>query len=243
MRIRIRTYRFALPLLLLLGYGFPLFGQDDAGSGNAPPADTAREQSALRIGMHAGVETNLLRYQVYPYAGEFQAVTDESTAFGISLHFPVDGRWSLLAEITRARHTWAMQQDGDPQFSLRRVEHARYEIPFLLVYRPPVPVIPLYVAAGPQVMLATKNENGVVLTYTSFSERGGWKENLRSFDHTALRLAAVGEIGLDLPLTPALSMQLAMRFSHPFAPAVDEDVLRIRDFSYWRLRTGLLLQL
>jgi hypothetical protein len=243
MRIRTRTYRFALPLLLLLGCGSPLFAQDDAGTGDASPPEMAREQSALRIGLHAGVETNLLRYQVYPYAGEFQAVTDESTAFGISLHFPVAGRWSLLAEITRARHTWAIHQDGDPQFSLRRVEHARFDIPFLLVYRPPVPLIPLYVAAGPQVMLTTKSENGFVLTYTRFSERGGWEENLQSFDNTALRLAAVGEIGLDLPLTAALSMQLAMRFSHPFAPAVDEDVLRIRDFSYWRLRTGLLLQL
>jgi hypothetical protein len=243
MSISTHTYRFTLPLLLFLACGAALHAQSGTEHGVALAPDGGARQSALRVGVHAGVETNLLRYQVWPYAGEFQAITDESTAFGISMQLPLEERWSLRAEITRVRHTWAIHQDGDPQFSLRRIEHARYELPLLLVYRPPVPVIPLYVAAGPEIMLATKTDGGFVLTYTSFSERGGWKENEQRFDHTALRLAAVGEIGLDLPLSRVLSMQLAMRFTHPFAPAVDEDALRIRDFSYWRLHTGLLLRL
>ncbi|MDT8324917.1 MAG: hypothetical protein RRA94_12455 [Bacteroidota bacterium] len=236
-------YRMLL-LTLCLALAVPAAAQDGAGvNGDFTPAEREQAQPAMRIGVHAAVQTNLLRYQVYPYTGEYQAVTDESTAFGISLQFPVAGRWSLLAEITRVRQTWALRQDGEPRFALRRGEHATWDFPFLLVYRPPVPVIPLYVAAGPQVMLATKTDDAFELTYGSFSERGGWKENLQTFDQTALRLAAAAEIGLDLPLSRTLSMQLSMRFSHPFVRAVETELLSIRDFSYWRLRTGLLLQL
>jgi len=199
--------------------------------------------SGLRIGLHAGVQTNLLRYQVYPYPGEFQAVTSESTVFGVSLQFPIDGDWSLLAEISRWKQAWATRQDGEPRIALLRSEHAIYEFPLLVVYRPPVPVIPLYVATGPLVMLSTDTENAFELTYTSFSERGGWQENRQSFDETALRLSVVGEIGLDLPLTRKLAMIISMRYFYPFARAVDEDILSIRDFSYWRIRAGLRLQL
>lgn len=227
------AYRLLLPLTLLAAMVFSAAAQE------AP----SQETPALRFGVHAAVQTNLLRYQVYPYAGEYQAVTDQSTAFGVSLQFPIDRHWSLQAEITRARQTWAVRQDGDPRFALRRGEHTTWDFPLLLVFRPPVPVIPLYVAAGPQVMLSTDAENAFALTYTSFSERGGWKENRQTFDATALRLAAAAEIGLDLPLSETLAMQFSMRLSHPLVRAAEEDLLSVKDFSYWRLRTGLLLQL
>lgn len=199
-------------------------------------------QQHLRAGVHVSVQTNLLRYRVQPYPGEFQATASQSMAVGVVLQFPIDEDWSLMAEVTRWKQSWHTQRAGELRFALGRRLYEAYDFPLLVVYRPPVPVIPLYAALGPQVMLAGSTEDAYELRYFSFSEREGWKENRQSFDQTAMRLAAVAEVGLDLPFSSVLSFQLGMRFMHPFVRGVDETVLAVRDFSYWRIRSALLVQ-
>jgi len=206
--------------------------------------DRLREDATsppMRLGFTAGVQTNLLRYSVFPFEGEFQIVTGESAVFGVSMHFPIDENWSLQAEITMWEQAWSTRQDREPSFAVERNVHAVIDFPLLVVYRLPVPIIPLYMAAGPQVMIANNAKDAFVVRYRGFSERSGWQENAQSFDQTALRLAGAAEIGLDLPLPGDFSVQVSMRMLFPFLRAVDEDVLSVKDFSYWRFGTRVLL--
>ena len=197
----------------------------------------------LRIGVHAGLQTGVLRYSIVPYLGEYQAVTDACTVLGVDMQFRIDERWFLQAEITHRKDAWSLSQAGDPSIHIGRAAATDVDFPFLLSYRPPLPAVPPYVAAGPQIQLSSHNDDAYTVRYTRFTERNGWVENSRSFDHPPLRAALVAELGLELPLQSSVNLIMALRHTLPLSRPVEEDVFTLRDFSYWRFRTGLLIAL
>lgn len=215
-----------------------------AATANSLKAQEAPE-TRVWIGVHAGLQTNIQRYTVFPYTGEFQDLVRESTVTGLSACYRFDGTWSLCAEVSLWKQRWSTFHDGEPRIEIRREDRAFIDIPVLVTARLPLDFIPLYVAAGPVLLLSPSDadERQYHVTYANFSERSGWQRSTRSYRDEALRLAAAADIGLHIPLTPAVALRTSVRFMHPFGRAVDEMEFSLHDFSYWRFSMGMHIAL
>ena len=224
--------RLLLPLLVLLICA-------------AAPARSLKAQETpdrrIWVGVHAGLQTNIQRYTVFPYTGEFQDLVRESTVAGFSACYRIDGTWSLYAEVSWWEQQWSAFHDGEPRIEVSREDRAFIDIPVLVAARVPLDFIPLYVAAGPVLLLSSSaaHDRQYHVTYAHFSERNGWQKSTRSYREDAFRLAAAADMGLHMPLTPALAIRTSVRFMHPFGRAVDEGEFSLRDFSYWRFSVGV----
>lgn len=227
-----RNYIFLGALSLLLAAAGSVHGQQDEHSG-----------SDMRIGLQAGVQTNLVRYTMFPYYGEFQSVTRRILVPGVVLQFRINERFSLQTEVNWWSQDWDVAHDGDPAVHVNRESRSVLEFPMLLQYRVPFPSIPVYLSAGPLVMIGTDDMLRTEVEYRSFTERGGWQVTRQRFDERELRLGGVLEIGLDVPLSPAVGVQPALRFYQPFSRLIDEDRITVRDFSYWRAQIAVLISI
>jgi len=197
------------------------------------------------IGVHAGLQTNIQRYTVFPYTGEFQDLVRESAVTGVSACYRIDDTWSLYGEVSWWTQQWSTFHDGEPRIEISRDDRAFIDIPLLIAARMPLDFIPLYVAAGPVLLFSphSAEERQYHVTYANFSERSGWQKSARSYRDQAFRIAAAADVGLHMPLTPSVALRTNVRFMHPFGHAVDEEEFSLRDFSYWRMSMGLYIGL
>lgn len=195
----------------------------------------------LRLGLLTGIQTNLQRHTVFPFTGEFQTLVNESFTAGVTARYRLNPIWSVKAEVTRWRQDWQVLHDGDPRITVQTQDRAFLDIPVMLAAYLPLDFIPVYVAAGPALLISTTGAEERVYTvqYATFSERNGWQKSMRTYEDRAFRIGAVAEVGLDIPLSPRVSLLTSVRFLHPFGMAVDEPALSVRDFSYWRMAMGL----
>jgi hypothetical protein len=222
-------------LLLLFVFVLDVQAQQTAGQPDEKPT--------MRIGIHSGVQTSLLRYNVYPYAGEFQASVERSVVSGISLGLPIDDAFRLQVDIGWWSQPWTASHDGDPKIGIIRNDRSLLEFPVLLQYRFRKLPIPLYFAAGPVISLVTDAEKSYTVSYTGFTERDGWRTSRRGFEEETLHMGIVGEAGVEVQFTALLSMQMAVRFMQPLGSTVDEEGFTLRELSIWRARLGLLFAL
>lgn len=201
----------------------------------------ASPERRVWIGVHAGLQTNIQRYNVFPYTGEFQDLVKESMVSGLSACYQIDGTWALYAEVSWWKQQWSTFHDGEPRIEISREDRSFMDIPLLIGVRLPLDFIPLYVATGPVLLLSPSDadERQYHVTYAGFSERNGWQKSVRSYRDRAVRFAAAADIGLHMPLTAAVALRTSVRFMHPFGRAVDEEEFSLRDFSYWRMSMGI----
>lgn len=210
---------------------------------DAQPARHEEPRSAMRIGLHSGVQTSLFRYSVFPYAGEFQSAVEQNIVTGITFSLPFNDALHLQVDIGWCSQPWSASHDGDPRIDIERESRSLVEIPALLQYRPRSLPVPLYLAVGPVVSLLTDGEKSYTVRYTGFTEQGGWKSSARPIDEETLHFGIAGEAGLDLPLGAPFSVQMAVRLTQPLGKTVDEQTLSLRELSIWRARLGLLIAL
>ena len=214
-----------------------------AAAGDMYAQQAERRVSDLRVGLQAGVQTNLMRYTIFPYRGEFQSLTRESLVTGVVLQFRVSEPLSLQAEVNWWSQDWDVAHEGDPAVHVDRKSRSVLEFPVLLQYHVPFPSVPVYVSVGPLMMIGTDDILRTDVQYRSFTERGGWQVTTQRFDERELRIGGILELGLDVPLSTALAVQPALRFYQPFSRLVDEEPLTVRDFSYWRAQLAVLVTL
>ncbi|MBN1446566.1 MAG: hypothetical protein JXA28_01445 [Bacteroidetes bacterium] len=203
------------------------------------------QEARTRVGVHAGLQTNLQRYTVFPYTGEFQSLLRESVTIGLVLRHDFDEVWGVMLGGSMQRQDWSAIHDGDPRIEIVRQDRTFISIDVQLSLRPPLDFIPLYLALGPSILVSTDGvENRqYVVQYTAFTERNGRQTTARHYTEKALRIAATVDAGLDLPLTSCVSLVPSVRFLHPFGRLVDTEDFSLRDFSYWRMSLGILVDL
>jgi hypothetical protein len=210
---------------------------------DAQPEQRDGPRSAMRIGLHSGVQTSLLRYSVFPYAGEFQSTVEQNIVTGITFSLPFNDAINLQVDIGWWSQPWSASHDGDPRIDIERESRSLVEIPALVQYRPRSLPVPLYLAVGPVVSLLTDGEKSYTVRYTGFTEQDGWTSSTRPVDEETLHFGIAGEAGLDLPLGALFSVQMAVRRTQPLGKTVDERTLSLRELSIWRARLGLLIAL
>ena len=230
---RSRTPHPVAPALFLCAV--MLFAIESRAQETAEPADTR-----LRLGVHVGMQSRVLRYSVFPYSGEFQSTAEHGTVKGISVGIPLAHALRMQIDLAWWSHAWNVRQSGDPLVEIDRGTRAFIEFPVLLVYRPTTLPVPLYLAAGPALALLTGEKPAFTVSYTSFSERDGWTTSRREFVEDRLHFAVTAEAGIDAPLTDMLAVQLGVRYTQPLRNAIDEETLTLRELSVWRIRLGLL---
>ncbi|MBR9976489.1 MAG: outer membrane beta-barrel protein [Bacteroidetes bacterium] len=197
----------------------------------------------MHIGLHSGLQTGILRYNVFPYTGEFQSTMERSIVAGFTLGFPVSEVLRLQVDIAWGEQSWSAQHDGDPKIEILRTKRSSIEFPFMLQYHVPSLPIPLYIAGGPRVSLLVGGEDAFVVSYTGYSEREGKQTTRWNYRENTMGMAISGEIGLEPSFTSRLSMQVALRYTQPLGRAVDEDRFSLQELSIWRARVGVLLLL
>lgn len=196
--------------------------------------------SRIRLGLHGGMQSGVLRYSVFPYSGEFQSMAEHGAVKGISLGLPLADDLRLHVDAGWWSHTWAARHDGDPQVAIDRGSRSFVEFPVLLMYHPGVLPIPLYLAAGPVISFLTGENPAFTVSYTSFVERDGWTTTRRAFVEERVHFAMAVESGIEAPLSDALFLQLGVRYSQPLANTIETTTLSLRELSVWRIRLGLL---
>ncbi|MBE0642580.1 MAG: outer membrane beta-barrel protein [Bacteroidetes bacterium] len=206
-------------------------------------AQQTNDAPAMRIGLHGGVQTSLFRYSVFPYEGEFQSTVEQSTVAGITLGLPIDASFQLQVDIAWWSQPWSAFHDGDPKIEIERRNRALVEFPVLLQYRFITLPVPLYIAAGPVVSLVSDGEKSYSVSYTGFSEREGWRTSRRDYHEETLHLAVAGEVGIEMPFSASLSMQMAVRLTQPLGKSVSTQDFTLRELSVWRARIGFLYTL
>jgi len=199
------------------------------------------DASGLRVGVQAGVQTNLIRYTVFPYRGEFQSATRESVVPGFLLQYRINEHFAIQAEVNSWAQDWNVSHDGDPRVQVDRQNRSVIEFPLLLQYRVPFVSVPVYISGGPMLTVGTDETLHTEVRYRNFTEKNGWQVTTKRFEERELRLGGVAEIGLDVPLSQVIALQPAMRFFQPFSNIVDDELLTVRDFSYWRARLAVLI--
>lgn len=199
--------------------------------------------SSMQIGLHSGLQTGLLRYNVFPYTGEFQSITERTVVVGFSMGFPVSAALRLQVDLGWREQSWSVLHDGDPKIEIRRPEYSSVEFPIMLQYHFPSLPIPLYIAGGPRVSLLAGGADAYTVAYTGYTEREGKQTTHWQYGESMMQVAVCGEIGLEPRLASRLSMQVALRMTHPLGRAVDEERFSLRELSVWRARMGLLLRL
>ncbi len=195
---------------------------------------------SVRIGVHAGVQTGLFRYSVFPYEGEFQGTVEQSTVAGISIGMPFDAAFQLQVDIAWWKQPWSAVQDGDPKIEITRTTRSLIELPAMLQYHFLRLPVPLYIAAGPVVSLVTDAEKEYAISYTAFTERDGWKTTHRGFKEEMLHFGIAGEVGVEVPLGDRLSMQTGVRLTQPLGKTVETQEFTLSELSVWRARLGVL---
>lgn len=206
-------------------------------------AQQTEEPPAVRIGIHSGMQTSLLRYNVFPYAGDFQETVERSVVTGITLALPIDEVFRLQVDIGLWSQSWSSVHDGDPKIGIERNDRSLLEFPVLLHYRFLSLPVPLYFAVGPAISLVTDSKKSYTVSYTGFTERDGWRTTSHSFDEETLHLGVVGEAGVEVSLSNQLSLQMAVRLTQPLGKTVDEEGFTLRELSLWRARLGLLIRI
>jgi hypothetical protein len=196
-----------------------------------------------RIGLHGGLQTSLFRYSVFPYEGEFQATVEQSTVAGVTIGLPFDASFQLQVDIAWWKQPWSVFHDGDPKIEIERNSRSLIELPVMLQYRFIALPVPLYLAAGPVVSLVTDSEKEYVISYTGFTEREGWRTTRIRHEEETLHFGLVGEVGIEVPLGAQLSMQTAVRLTHPLGKTLNSPEFTLTELSVWRARLGFLYTL
>jgi hypothetical protein len=222
----------ALPVLLLLLQLHSLPSPVEAQSVDGAPE--------MRIGLHGGVQTSVLRYTVFPYNGEFQSTVEQGVVSGITLDMPFSHSLGLQVDVGLWSQSWSAVHSGDPRVTVDRGRRSMVELPVLLMYRPESLPVPFYLGAGPVLSLLSDEKKGFTISYTGFTEREGWQTSRKDFDEESLHVSVAAEAGVDVPLSRDLSLQLGVRMAQPLGKTIDEQVFTLREFSVWRVRLGLL---
>ena len=194
----------------------------------------------MRIGLHSGVQTSVLRYTVFPYNGEFQSTVEQGVVSGVTLNMPISRVLGLQVDAGLWSQSWSAVHSGDPRVMVDRGRRSMVELPVLLMYRPKIFEIPFYVGAGPVLSLLTDEKKGFTISYTGFTEREGWQTSRKDFNEETLHVAVAAEAGVDVPLSRNISLQLGVRATQPLAKTIDENSFVLRELSIWRVRLGLL---
>jgi hypothetical protein len=222
------THAIMLSLLFLLAIVSPV---------------TRAQDMTLRAGIHAGMQSSILRYSLPPYTGQFQATMDEGLIPAISVLLDIDDRWSLQLDVEWKTDALTELRGEDPKIRMDLQRRSTILLPLMLRYRASSSSIPLFAAAGAALSITPDAEKRVALEYTGFTEREGWHTFTTSVDQHALQINAIVETGLDLRLTTALSFILAVRYQHPFTDFIDTERMRATTLSVWRIRAGLYIAL
>lgn len=222
------TVEFLLAALCLCAH--PTFAQ----------SVTERDETRIQLGLHGGMQSSVLRYSVFPYSGEFQSMAEHGAVKGISLGLPLASDVRLQVDAAWWSHAWTVQHRGDPLVDVERASRSMIEFPVLLVYRPAMLPVPLYLAAGPVLSLLTGEKPAFTVSYTGFIERDGWTTTRREFVEERLQFAIAVEAGIEAPLGDALSAQLGVRYTRPLRNAIEEEAFSVRELNVWRIRLGLL---
>jgi hypothetical protein len=222
------THALILPLLLLLA--------------NVSPMTQAQDMT-LRAGIHAGMQSSILRYSLPPYTGNFQATMDEGLLPAISALLDIDDRWSLQLDVEWKSDGLTELRGEDPKIRMNLARRTTVLLPLMLRYRVPSASVPLFASAGAALSITPDAGKRMTVEYTGFTEREGWHTFSTALDQNAVQFNAVVESGLDLQLTSALSFILAVRYQHPFTDLVDTERMRAGTLSIWRIRAGLYIAL
>lgn len=195
---------------------------------------------AMRIGLHSGVQTSVLRYTVFPYNGEFQSTVEQGVVSGLTLDMPISRTLGLQVDAGLWSQSWSAVHSGDPRVTVDRGRRSMVELPVLLMYRPQVLPVPFYLGAGPVLSLLSDEKKGFTISHTSFTERDGWQTSRKDYEEEILHVAVAAEAGVDVSMSRDLSFQLGVRVTQPLAKTIDEPAFTLRELSIWRVRLGLL---
>ncbi len=199
------------------------------------------QETRVRLGLQTGMQTSLLRYTVVPYTGEFQAAIDEGAVHGLSFCLDFDPVWSVLVDFEWKHNQWNERRGEDPRIEIDMAKRTTLAVPVLLLYRPPIPAIPLYLAIGAALTVVPDNRARFSLSYTGFTERDGWQTYTSSMDQSWGGINAVAEAGFDVAIGSSFSLLLAARYQQPFSDIVAGDRLKGELLSIWRLRAALYI--